>query len=614
MTPINILVVLILSFGTILSMGENGSSRQLPLPSAPVCDPTYKYRTFDGTCNNLKNQRFGQANTINQRLMGPATYADGISKIRLSASGAPLPSTRLITTIVTVNESVSNNDASLMTMQWGQFLDHDFAQASAARNSTGGTISCCDGGRFGNVTANPDPECLHIAIPSNDPVYTNANCINMVRTSFGLYLNGSTPRSREQISLLTPWIDGSMIYGVTNATAQSLRDLNSTKGLMKVSIQNGKVFLPLASTCCPNDPNNTCIDATTCFTGGDTRLRQQPLLTVLHTLWLREHNRIANALFAKFGASKSSEYYYQEARRIVIAELQHITYTEYLSVILGPKGLFTGPYNPNSDPAMFNEFTAAAYRMGHSQLRSFIRLYEADGTRSNQSFFLGSTFNNATRLLYTNFFDNAIRGLTRSPAQTVDECFADDITSQLLRTQTASLGGDLISINMQRGRDHGMPPYIIARQIALKWLKDRPETPLPTTMDQLNTTTSPEIINYFKKVYESVKDIDLYIGGVTEDRLPGSVVGPTFTYIIAKQFENLRQSDRFFYSDTTQNVSFTAVQVNEIKKVTLARIICDNSDGTIQQIQPSVFRNPMGPNKPVPCISISGIDFAKFVK
>lgn len=114
----------------------------------------------------------------------------------------------------------------------------------------------------------------------------------------------------------------------------------------------------------------------------------------MHTLWLREHNRVANALFAKFGASKSSEFYFQEARRIVIAELQHITYAEYLPVILGIvkfenyilnvknsknavdsglKALFVGAYNDKSDPAVFNEFSAAAFRMGHSQLRSFIR-------------------------------------------------------------------------------------------------------------------------------------------------------------------------------------------------------------------------------------------------
>jgi peroxidase len=56
----------------------NASNRQAnSLPAAPTCDPLYKYRSFDGTCNNLNNPRFGQAGTNFQRLMGPANYADG---------------------------------------------------------------------------------------------------------------------------------------------------------------------------------------------------------------------------------------------------------------------------------------------------------------------------------------------------------------------------------------------------------------------------------------------------------------------------------------------------------------------------------------------------------
>lgn len=60
-----------------------------------------------------------------------------------------------------------------------------------------------------------------------------------------------------------------------------------------------------------------------------------------------------------------------------------------------------------------------------------------------------------------------------------------------------------------------------------------------------------------KKVYESVGDIDLYIGGVTERPLPGAEVGPTFAYIIYKQFENLRNADRFFYDASNPSVSWT---------------------------------------------------------
>jgi peroxidase len=67
---------------------------------------------------------------------------------------------------------------------------------------------------------------------------------------------------------------------------------------------------------------------------------------------------------------------------------------------------------------------------------------------------------------------------------------------------------------------------------------------------------SLQVISSLKRVYATVGDIDLYIGGVTEKPLPGAVVGPTFHYIIGQQFDNLRRTDRFFYDDLTKSVSF----------------------------------------------------------
>jgi peroxidase len=130
-----------------------------------------------------------------------------------------------------------------------------------------------------------------------------------------------------------------------------------------------------------------------------------------------------------------------------------------------------------------------------------------------------------------------------------------------------------------------------------------------------------------KSVYESVQDIDLFIGGVTEYPMPDAVLGPTFANIFAYQFSNLRRSDRFFYKfNVDQPTSFrsgtiikcpkkwnliwlsqtvvllkffpntfclfTLGQLAEIQKVSLARIICDNSDGTVGYIQPKAFRTP----------------------
>lgn len=120
----------------------------------------------------------------------------------------------------------------------------------------------------------------------------------------------------------------------------------------------------------------------------------------MHTIWVREHNRIVDNLHI-VAPFQTPEFYYQQARRIVIAEMQHIIYNEYLPVmigilinfllftyfrvnhvifflLLGPEraaqvtsGEF--PYSPYIDPAIATEFSTAAFRMGHSQLRSFIR-------------------------------------------------------------------------------------------------------------------------------------------------------------------------------------------------------------------------------------------------
>ncbi|XP_057373484.1 chorion peroxidase-like [Daphnia carinata] len=578
------------------------------------CDPSYPYRSFDGTCNNLENPRYGEANTIFQRLMGPATYSDGVSTIRVSESEAALASPRLVTTSVTVNKSVSESQATLLTMQWGQFLDHDLTFTAIAKTSSGGAILC----RCSDVSLGlAHPECLPITVPIDDAVYSSQNitCIHTVRSSFGLNLDDTTPTSREQINSLTHWMDGSQIYGNNDEVARSLRDTTSGKGLMKVSMKNGRELMPLSPTCCPNDPTNTCPAAQSCFMAGDPRATVQPLLAVMHTLWLREHNRVAKLLYDIYGSDKTDEFYYQQARRIVIAEFQHITYKEYLPVLLGPLASLHPPSNGPSNPAIFNEFVAAAYRMGHSQLRSFIRLYEADGSESSQSFLLGNSFiTGGTRLLHPTFVDNALRGLLRTQAQSVDENFAEDITSLLFRPDPNELGADLVSINIQRGRDHGLPPYVIARNIAqVKLFNNGASCPSSnTTFDDLKSTTSEEVIASFKKLYGSPKDIDLYIGGVTEKHVPGALIGPTFGYIIATQFENLKRSDRFFYSDVTKNISFNSAQLGEIEKSSLARIICDNGDGSITSIQPNAFRIPTGSNTPFPCSDIPGINFHTF--
>lgn len=574
-----------------------------------ACDFSSKFRNIDGTCNNIDIPLYGKSGTIFSRLIANSNegYDDGISTIRKSKlTKNPLPSARLVSSAVVYNDSVPNPAVTLLTMQWGQFLDHDLTSTPTFTKSDGTEFACCSTNITGtSVLTAPHPECLPIAIPSNDPTYNPSSigqqtCMNFIRSTYGNNLDGTAPRTRSHINALTHWIDASNVYGSTAAKAASLRNTTSGRGKLKTSISSNRQMLPLLSA--------------NVFDAGDHRVNEQPLLTIMHTLWVREHNRIADNLYT-VAPNQTDEFYYQHARRIVIAEMQHIIYTEYLPVIIGPDlaaQVMSSEYGYYSgNPAIFTEFSTAAYRMGHSQVRSFIRLFDRSGRVSKDSYFLSDSFMNPSRLLTNvNFFDDALRGLLQVPAQAVDNCFADDITSQLFKPNGQRLGFDLIALNIQRGRDHGLPPYVsMLYYLASNFLLQTQ----PTNFDHLVPRIPAEIVASLRSVYETVYDVDLYIGGVAEKPLPNAELGPTFAGIFALQFLNLRRTDRFFYNyNVNQPTGFRSAQLAQIQRVSLARIICDNSDRSITTIQPKVFRTPDDLlNKPVPCTNLYGIDFYK---
>ena len=101
-------------------------------------------------------------------------------------------------------------------------------------------------------------------------------------------------------------------------------------------------------------------------------MNEQPGLTMMHTLMVREHNDVATNL-AMINPHWDKERVFQETRRIVGALIQHITFSEFLPRVLGPDlmtdyslhllqdGYFTD-YSPNCSKLMLNEFSGAAFR------------------------------------------------------------------------------------------------------------------------------------------------------------------------------------------------------------------------------------------------------------
>ena len=108
-----------------------------------------------------------------------------------------------------------------------------------------------------------------------------------------------------------------------------------------------------------------------------------------------------------------------------------------------------------------------------------------------------------------------------------------------------NFGQDLLAINIQRGREHGLPPYNEFRTAcglrSLTSWSNRPKELEDDYWQQL------------RAVYESVYDIDLYVGAIAETGVRGGSVGPTFACLIGDQFSRLKRGDRFFYTHTNAN-------------------------------------------------------------
>jgi len=359
-----------------------------------------------------------------------------------------------------------------------------------------------------------------------------------------------------------------------------------TKDSLPTCNRRGKESIEACEACEGEDKD--------CFFAGDLRVNEQLNLIVLHTLFMREHNRIAE-MFERFNPQWSDERIYQEARRLTIAEYQHIVYKEWLPVILGNNfmklfGLFpltsghSFDYDDSFDPRINNEFATAAFRFGHSLVPKTFLAIDKDRNRQPKVMNLKEVFFQPKEMKTPGFFDGLIRGLTDERSKAADSDFVDDIRNHLFETSSGAGGLDLVAINIQRGRDHGLPGYNMYREICMG--------SRATQWSDLRKSILPKDIEHLQKMYRSIDDVDLFVGGFLEQAHQDSLVGPVFKCIIGDQFARLKKGDRFFYDlGTDQNTRFEQRELAEIRKTSLARLICDNSN--VDRVQPFVLKLPI---------------------
>ena len=516
------------------------------------------FRTIEGHYNNLRNPDWGAAETQLLRLTYP-DYADGTYEPR-GGFNSILPSAREISsTVAAQNESIPNTTGlSDWFWQWGQFIDHDM-----------------------DLTESFHPlEPFNIVVPTGDswfdPMKTGTKTINLNRSIFDPNTGTNTHNPRQQINQITAYLDASMVYGSDEATANALRTNDGTGKLLMSTGYNGEALLPF--------------DSKGFFLAGDIRVNEQIGLTSTHTLFVREHNRLADEIAHKLETGNNkildlfnqlhlnrSDFIYESARRIVGAEIQAITYNEFLPLLIGTDAIpdYKG-YNSWINPGISNEFSTAAFRVGHTMLSSQMLRVDAHG-KLDEIQLRDAFFDPAE--IYDNGIDSLLRGLSYQKAQEIDNKLVDDVRN-LLFGSPGEGGFDLASLNIQRGREHGIPDLNTFRvKMGLHEYSD---------FDKLtggNITLSRQLAG----VYDSVNDVDLWVGGLAEPHAPGAVVGETFQKIIADQFTRLRDGDRFWYgSDPYLKPFEDLIDIN----YTLSGVIKDNS--SIIDIHENAFLVPHG--------------------
>ncbi|XP_069141012.1 chorion peroxidase-like [Argopecten irradians] len=565
----------------------------------PICDLRYPFRTASGYCNHLQDTTQGAALTRQRRMM-LNSYEDGIDYPRVhSKAGKLLPSARLVSNIMhKAGEcSLSSKHFTVMIMQFGQFIEHDVISTPMISGTDGADIMCCEGSP--NITAMRSA-CFPISIPPRDGRFSES-CMTFVRSTPGLKLNCDMG-IRSPMNQASAFMDGSQIYGTSEDETKGLRSFLG--GMMKMTT----LGLPPPSQeemCVKEAPGDYCMLA------GDFRVNHVPGLTVLHTTFLREHNRIAT-YFTRINPGWDDERTFQETRKLIIAMLQHMVFNELLPSILNedhlmrynirssPRG-YSATYDPNTDASIMMGFSAAAMRFPHTRIPDVQGMVD-DSFTSQRNNLIFATFDKPRFILERmgQALNDFARWLISFPVMQ-DDRFVEDGVRDFLFLDNRGHSFDLVALNIQRARDQGVPPYNEWRKLCgltpAKYFSAGPGG----LVDH-----EPEVVKLLSTVYSDVDDIDLFTGGLSEITLPGAATGPTFACIIATQFRSLKVGDRFWYENMHPITGFTEEQLNEIKKIRLSRVMCNNLD--VPAIQPNVFRFVGNGNTRVPCRELPDIN------
>ncbi|PNF15893.1 Dual oxidase 2 [Cryptotermes secundus] len=574
------------------------SENNQPCPEAKEPEEV-EYEGYDGFYNNLARPDLGAVDTPLLRRW-PAAYKDGVYE----PSGHDRPNPLDLSEQLLKGEigTMSKTGKTALLVFFGQQVVEEILDAQRP--------AC-------------PPEYFNIKIPESHPYFRNKphhSEMPLLRTRYDMRTGFSPGNPRQQLNEITPWLDGGLIYGTTKAWSDHLRMYeNGTMaphGLLAAS--NGglfpdynKVRLPMAN---PPPPfyhgefirKHETFKVDRFFKLGNPRGNENPFLLTFGILWFRWHNHLASYL-NNAHPQWNDEKVYNEARKWVIASQQHIVINEWLPEWLGRKLDTYKGYDPSTDPQIDQFFQAAAFRFGHTLVPPGVYLRDyakndcmlvknvskesrkkdliINGTvRTCNSFWRPQDFIEATTTEGKFIdIDRVLMGMAFQLCEEEDHKIVEDLRGRVFGPLEFSRR-DLMAINIQRGRDHGLPDYNTARQVF--------------GLKRINKVTDFKYVDRkiqgaFMKLHNNTLDnVDVWVGGILETN---NGPGELFTKIIKDQFTRIRDGDRFWYKNMNNRL-FTKEQVGRLEQLSVYDIILSVTELNYDDIQTNPFVAPSQDN------------------
>ncbi len=512
------------------------------------------YRTADGSFNNLINPNWGAAGT-NLRRITDIGYSDGIS----SPAGQDRPNPRYLSNEIFSQENTINDMLGLSDYCWvfGQFIDHD----------------------IGLTPDGNEPAMINVPTGDQwfDPFNSGNVVIPMLRNVFDPETGTNRSNPRQHPNLITSFIDGSGVYGSDEETANWLRSFSG--GKLKASANNMLPFNTLSgefdSEIDPDAPHmDNAVGLTDkLYVAGDVRANENPLLLGFHTLFMREHNRLCDELAAQY-PDWDDERLYQHARKLVGGFIQSIVYNEWLPAMGVRLSRYRG-YQEDVLPQLSNVFTAAAFRLGHTLLNgNLIRMTNEGKVMDEGNVDLRDAFFNPMIVAESGGIEPFLKGMGTQTQQRLDSKVIDDVRNFLFGPP-GSGGLDLAAININRGRERGLPDFNTIRA----------NLGLPKYFFFQQMDWNYNILIKMVKTYKNVNKVDPWVGMLVERPKPNQLFGETIMTIMEEQFGALRDGDRFFYEN---DPVLSEEEKRMIRNTTFYDILMRNT--SIELMQRNVFR------------------------